>query len=124
MIQGLQTRRIESSNPVGVKKTSNWKLPNNEFTYGLAGKTDKEDASIITRTWKTHRPTSQKEPAMDYVRINKLAVKMNATNLGTNKDFRKKVDIRQNIKKGKREKGGGSEGEEQSGGEGGRSNIR
>jgi hypothetical protein len=46
MIQGLQTRRIESSNPVGVKKTSNWKLPNNEFTYGLAGKTDKEDASI------------------------------------------------------------------------------
>ena len=39
---------------------------------------------------------------MDYVRINKLAVKMNATNFGTHKDFRKTVDIRQNIKKGKK----------------------
>ena len=46
MIQGLQTRMIESQNPVGIKKTSNWKLPKNDFTYGLAGKTDKEDASI------------------------------------------------------------------------------
>ena len=39
---------------------------------------------------------------MDYARINKLAVKMNATNFGTHKDFRKTVDIRQNIKKGKK----------------------
>jgi hypothetical protein len=46
MIQGLETRIKESSNPIGVKKTSNWKLPKNDFTYGLAGKTDKEDASI------------------------------------------------------------------------------
>ena len=39
---------------------------------------------------------------MDYVRINKLAVKMNATNFGTHKDFRKTVDIRQHIKQGKK----------------------
>ena len=46
MIQGLETKRIEATNPVGVKKTSNWKLPGKDFTYGLAGKTDKEDVPI------------------------------------------------------------------------------
>ena len=39
---------------------------------------------------------------MDYIRINKMAIKMNATNFATNKDFRQTVDIRQRIPKGKK----------------------
>lgn len=46
MIQALKTRLIECDHPVGVKKTSNWKLPPPDFAYGLRGKPDEEGVSI------------------------------------------------------------------------------
>lgn len=46
MIQTLRTRIAESEHPVGVKKTSNWKLPPVDFVYGKKNKEDKEGASI------------------------------------------------------------------------------
>ena len=46
MIEGLESKIIEASNPIGVKKHSNWKLPKEGHTYGLPGKTDKEGADI------------------------------------------------------------------------------
>lgn len=42
MIQSLRTRLIEGECPVGVKKTSNWKLPPEEFPYGKKEIPDKE----------------------------------------------------------------------------------
>ena len=42
----LKTRIIECDNPVGVKKTSNWKLPPIDFVFGKANVPDKEDAGI------------------------------------------------------------------------------
>jgi hypothetical protein len=42
----LKTRMIEADNPVGVKKTSNWKLPPIDFVYGKENIPDKEDASL------------------------------------------------------------------------------
>jgi len=46
MIQSLKARLIEADNPVGVKKTSNWILPPEEFSYGRKNIPDKEGASI------------------------------------------------------------------------------
>jgi hypothetical protein len=42
MIQALQTRRIECEHPVGQKKTSNWRLPPEDFSYGKPPQFDKE----------------------------------------------------------------------------------
>ena len=42
MLQTLTTKLIENTNPVGVKKTSNWKLPTEHFTYGKKDIPDKE----------------------------------------------------------------------------------
>ena len=46
MLQTLKTRLIEIEQPVGVKKTSNWILPNQDFAYGKKEIPDKEGASI------------------------------------------------------------------------------
>lgn len=46
MLHYLQTRIIESDQPVGVKRITNWKLPPKEYAYGLNGKHDKEGVSI------------------------------------------------------------------------------
>ena len=59
---------------------------------------------IVIRSWKVHRPSRTAQPPQDFITINKLAIKMNATNFGTNKDFRKTVDIRQKVRHGKIEK--------------------
>ena len=59
---------------------------------------------IVIRSWKIHQPSRTAQPPQDFITINKLAIKMNATNFGTNKDFRKTVDIRQKMRHGKIEK--------------------
>lgn len=46
MLQALRTNLRECEHPVGVKKTSNWKLPPVGFAYGLPGKKDEEGVSI------------------------------------------------------------------------------
>lgn len=46
MLQALRTNLKECERPVGVKKTSNWKLPPAGFAYGLPGKKDEEGVSI------------------------------------------------------------------------------
>lgn len=46
MLQTLKTKLAENSNPVGIKKTSNWKLPPEDFVYGKQEKPDKEGVSI------------------------------------------------------------------------------
>ena len=46
MLQALRTNLKECEHPVGVKKTSNWKLPPAGFAYGLPGKKDEEGVSI------------------------------------------------------------------------------
>ena len=59
---------------------------------------------IVIRSWKVHRPSRTAQPPQDFITINKLAIKMNATNFNTNKDFRKNIDIRQKVRHGKIEK--------------------
>ena len=46
MLQTLTSKLIENTNPVGVKKTSNWKLPTEHFTYGKKDIPDKEGVSL------------------------------------------------------------------------------
>ena len=46
MLTALRTNLKECEHPVGVKKTSNWKLPPKDFAYGLPGKKDEEGVSI------------------------------------------------------------------------------
>jgi hypothetical protein len=42
----LKTRMIETDHPIGVKKTSNWKLPPIDFVYGKKNVPDREGAEI------------------------------------------------------------------------------
>lgn len=42
----LKNRMVECNNPVGTKKTSNWKLPPIGFVYGKKEKEDPEGVSI------------------------------------------------------------------------------
>ena len=44
MIQSLRVKLIEGEYPVGVKKTSSWKLPLEDFAYGKKEIPDKEGA--------------------------------------------------------------------------------
>ena len=74
MIDTLKKKLVESHNPVGIKKTSNWKLPPQEFAYGYKVKEDPEDASIITRSWIEHKPSRPIESKTDFIKINKIAV--------------------------------------------------
>ena len=60
--------------------------------------------NLVIRSWKTHQESKTAQHPQDFITINKLAIKMNATNYGTNKDFRKTIDIRQKMRKGGREK--------------------
>lgn len=46
MMQTLRNRIVESDNPVGVKKVSNWKLPEKDFAYGKKVKEDPEGVDI------------------------------------------------------------------------------
>ena len=54
----------------------------------------------MTRSWKIHKSSSDVIPPQDFIRINKLAIKMNAANYNAFKDFRKNIDIKQKIKHG------------------------
>jgi hypothetical protein len=42
----LKTRLVECENPVGMKRTTNWKLPPIDFVYGKKEKPDPEGVSI------------------------------------------------------------------------------
>jgi len=46
MLQTLRTKLIENGHPVGIKKTSNWKLPPEELSYGKPIIPDKEGVNI------------------------------------------------------------------------------
>ncbi len=46
MMQTLKNRIVESSNPVGIKKVSNWNLPENNFAYGKKVPADPEGVDI------------------------------------------------------------------------------
>lgn len=46
MLQTLKSRLVECEHPVGMKKTSNWKLPAEDFSYGKVVVPDKEGVSI------------------------------------------------------------------------------
>ncbi len=46
MLQTLRTKLKENENPVGTKKTSNWKLPPEGMAYGKSIIPDKEGVSI------------------------------------------------------------------------------
>jgi hypothetical protein len=87
MLQTLKTRLVECEHPVGQKKTTNCNLPSSDFTYGKPPQFDKEGVgisknynNIVTRSWNVHQPTNTKTPPQDFVRINKLAVSLNASN--------------------------------------------
>ena len=43
MLQTLRNKLIEQEHPVGIKKTNNWRLPQEEFYYGKKTVPDKED---------------------------------------------------------------------------------
>ena len=60
--------------------------------------------NLVIRSWKVHHPSRTAQPPQDFITINKLAIKMNATNFNTNKDFRKTVDIRKKVRHGKIER--------------------
>ncbi len=100
LMKKLNIRIKEADRPVGTKRPSFISLPPESHIYGLRCKQDKEGAGILTRSWKIHRSSSVSIPPQDFVRINKLAIKMNAANYKSFKDFRKNVDIKQKIKRG------------------------
>jgi hypothetical protein len=50
MLQTLKTRLVECEHPVGQKKTGNWKLPSEDFSYGKPPQSDKEGAGISKLT--------------------------------------------------------------------------
>jgi len=52
------------------------------------------------RSWKTHESSVTAQPPQDFIKINKLSVKIGATGHTTNKEFRKTVDIRKKMKQG------------------------
>jgi hypothetical protein len=104
MINALKTRIRESDRPVGTKRPNLIKLPPEGHVYGLEGRKDPEGVGTIIRSWKVHHPSRTAQPPQDFITINKLAIKMNATNFGTNKDFRKTVDIRKKVRHGKIER--------------------
>ena len=100
LLKQLNIHIKEADHPVGTKRPSFISLPPDGHIYGLKCKQDKEGAGMITRSWKIHRSSSVSIPPQDFVRINKLAIKMNAANYKSFKDFRKNVDIKQKIKRG------------------------
>ena len=55
---------------------------------------------LVTRNWNIHRSSSMVVPPQDFIKINKLAIKMNAANYKAIKDFRKSIDIKQKVKNG------------------------
>jgi len=83
MLQTLKNKIIESDNPVGCKKTSNWILPEKEFAYGKKDIPDPEGVEKskiiflkkVTRSWQVHKQTNPKTPQQDFVIINKIAIK-------------------------------------------------
>ena len=103
-IKELKTRILESERPVGTKRPNRIHLPPEGHVYGLFVKKDLENAGDITNKWKVHRPSSTRPPSKNFIEINKLGIKMNATNYATNKDFRKTADIRQKIRVGHKTK--------------------
>jgi hypothetical protein len=48
MLQTLKNKIIECENPVGVKKVSNWVLPEKEFAYGKKDTPDPEGVEKST----------------------------------------------------------------------------
>jgi hypothetical protein len=58
----------------------------------------------VIRSWKTHESSITAQPPQDFIKINKLSVKMGATGHTSNKDFRKNVDIRKKMKQGGKQK--------------------
>ena len=58
----------------------------------------------VIRSWKTHESSVTAQPPQDFIKINKLSVKMGATGHISNKDFRKNVDIRKKMKQGGKQK--------------------
>lgn len=46
MLQGLKTKLKENEHPIGIKKTLNWNLPPEDFSYGKTVIPDKEGVSI------------------------------------------------------------------------------
>jgi hypothetical protein len=46
MLQALKTRLVECDHPVGQKKSTNWKLPPVDFSYGKPHQSDKEGVGI------------------------------------------------------------------------------
>jgi len=58
----------------------------------------------VIRSWKTHESSVTAQPPQDFIKINKLSVKMGATGHTSNKDFRKNVDIRKKMKQGGKQK--------------------
>ena len=46
MLQTLRTKLIESNHPVGIKKTSNWHLPPENFSFGKTVIPDREGVSL------------------------------------------------------------------------------
>lgn len=49
MLQTLRTKLIECDHPVGIKRTSNWKLPSEEIPYGRPTIPDKEGVDISNK---------------------------------------------------------------------------
>lgn len=109
MIDNFKKQIIESHMSVGVKKTSNCKLPPQDFAYGYKVKEDKENVGIITRSWIEHMPSKPIEAKTDFIKVNKLAIekkifdsKVKLLLVQANKEFLKTVDIKQNIPIGKK----------------------
>ena len=46
MLTILKNKLIDSENPAGVKRASNWKLPPPDFAYGKKEEADKEGVNI------------------------------------------------------------------------------
>ena len=58
----------------------------------------------MTSGWKIHRSSSVIVPPQDFIRINKLSIKINEANYKAIKDFRKSIDIKHKIKFGSKDR--------------------
>ena len=80
-----------------LKKRNMFILPSQDFCYGKTEAKDPFGVEIVTRSWIVSVPSKKADPPQDFVKINKLAVKLNVSNYMSNKEFRNNVDIKKKI---------------------------
>ncbi|EAR89726.2 hypothetical protein TTHERM_00974270 (macronuclear) [Tetrahymena thermophila SB210] len=86
---------------VGRSKPSAYSLPPVDYTYGRPLERDEEGAKEVSMTWKYHAETRPKEPDRDFAKLNKMSLTQGLHKSNQFSDYRKRVDARMKVVKGR-----------------------